>query len=309
MPPLIPRAVIVTRPTDYEALLARYATRAQVRFALKESGESLDVLNIRHRKVEEAIETVAHGIPPTWRTVRLTRSELDRFIFEPSDIVLVVGQDGLVANVAKYLEGQPVIGFNPDPQLYEGVLVANEPAQSGQLIQEVASSTASFEQRTMVQATLQDGQSLTALNEIFVGHRSHQSARYRIRLDQREERQSSSGVIISTGTGNTGWARSINSERKAPLTLPKPTETDLVLFVREAFPGRGFQATLTGAVLRKRDVALITSEMDDSGVIFGDGIEDDGVYFGWGSRVVIGIASHTLKLVVGTSSSHFKDAA
>ena len=37
---------------------------------------------------------------------------LARFLFEPGDVVIVVGQDGLVANVAKYLDGQPVIGIN-----------------------------------------------------------------------------------------------------------------------------------------------------------------------------------------------------
>lgn len=41
------------------------------------------------------------------------RGDLDRFLFEPDDIVLALGQDGLVANVAKYLDGQPVIGSNP----------------------------------------------------------------------------------------------------------------------------------------------------------------------------------------------------
>jgi NAD kinase len=297
MPALIPRAVIVTRPTDYEVLLARYGTRAQVRFALKESGQTLEVLDERHRRVAEAIENVSHGVPAAWRTVRLSRTELDRFVFEPSDIVLVVGQDGLVANVAKYLQNQPVIGFNPDPQLYEGVLVPNEPTQSARLIQAVVSSTAPLEQRTMVQASLDDGQTLVALNEIFIGHRSHQSARYCIRVRQHEERQSSSGVIISTGTGSTGWGRSINAQRKSPLTLPKPTDPSLALFVREAFPGRGFFATLIAAILHNEETAVITSEMDEAGVIFGDGIEEDRLVFPWGATVSVRVASRRLNLV------------
>lgn len=33
------------------------------------------------------------------------------------DIVVVIGQDGLVANTLKYLDGQPVIAINPDPAL------------------------------------------------------------------------------------------------------------------------------------------------------------------------------------------------
>ena len=43
--------------------------------------------------------------------------------FGPEDVIIAVGQDGLVANVAKYLDGQPVVGVNPDPQRNPGVLV------------------------------------------------------------------------------------------------------------------------------------------------------------------------------------------
>ena len=37
--------------------------------------------------------------------------------------MVAVGQDGLVANVAKYLDGQPVIGVDPEPGRNPGVLV------------------------------------------------------------------------------------------------------------------------------------------------------------------------------------------
>jgi hypothetical protein len=289
--------------------LARYGTRAQARFALKDRGQSLDFVDQNHRKIEDAIASVVRGVPSAWRRVRLTRSQLDRFVFEPSDIVLAVGQDGLVANVAKYLTGQPVIGFNPDRGLYEGVLVRNDPADTTKIIEALMSGAISIEERTMVQVTLDDRQMLLALNEIFIGHRSHQSARYRIRVEQQEERQSSSGVIVSTGTGSTGWARSINSQRRSSLALPAAADAVLSLFVREAFPGTGFQATLTEAALHAKDTALITSEMDDSGVIFGDGIEDDSIAFTWGASATISVAAHRLRLVVSASTAILERAA
>lgn len=42
----------------------------------------------------------------------IKRAHFDRFVFAPEDVVIAVGQDGLVANVAKYLDGQPVLGIN-----------------------------------------------------------------------------------------------------------------------------------------------------------------------------------------------------
>ena len=62
---------------------------------------------------------------------------------------------------------------------------------------------------TMAQAELNDGQRLLAVNDLFIGARTHVSARYRLRYQGREEDQSSSGLIVSTGAGSTGWYRSL----------------------------------------------------------------------------------------------------
>ena len=151
----------------------------------------------------------------------------------------------------------------------------------------------------MATARLDDGQSLLALNEVFVGHRSHQSARYRIRLAGREERQSSSGLIVATGTGATGWARSINGERAHPLALPGPTDRALALFVREPFPSVSTGTSLDGGLVGRGGQLEVVSEMDDGGVVFGDGIEDDRLDFAWGMRLQIGVSEQRLRLVRG----------
>jgi hypothetical protein len=39
--------------------------------------------------------------------------------------------------------------------------------------------------------------------------------------------------------------------------------------------------------------------MNDGGVLFGDGIEDDRVEFGWGTRVRVAPAEERLRLVKG----------
>jgi hypothetical protein len=292
------RAVLVERPTELQLLLARHGTREQARFFLRTRGLDLAETEERHRRHEEARTAVLRAVPPEWRTATVRRDELDRFLFEADDLVLVLGPDGLVANVAKYLTGQPLAGLDPDPGYNPGVLVTHAPAATADLCADVEAGRARLGERTMVAATLDDGRTLTALNELFVGHRSHQSARYALTADGREEHQSSSGLIVTTGTGATGWAASINRARPEPLALPGPTDPALAWFVREAWPGPRTATTLTAGTLAADGTLEVVGENGDGGVLFGDGIEADHVPLDWGRRVTIGVAPQRLRLVL-----------
>ena len=293
----VPRVVVVTRASEYAALLARHGTEPQARFFLEQRGQTLDAVRRRHDRWMAALDAVSQAIPADWRRARVNRPDLSRFLFEPGDLIVATGQDGLVANLAKYLHGQLVLGINPDAEQFDGILVPHPPGRAKKLLAAMAAGRAEIENRTMVSARLDDGQSLVALNEIFVGHRSHQSARYRLRLGNREERQSSSGLIVATGTGATGWAKSINGERAHPLQLPNPTDWALALFVREPFPSISTGTSLGGGLIDRQGQLEIVSEMDDGGVVFGDGIEDDRLDFAWGMHVRIEVAEQRLRLV------------
>jgi NAD kinase len=292
-----PRVVVVTRATDYDALLARHGTREAARFFLETRGQSIDDAEARHRRFEASLNTVLQGIPVQWRRNRVDRGDLSRFVFEPGDAIVAVGQDGLVANAAKYLDGQLVIGVNPDPERFDGVLVLHRAERAAKLLRGVAEGRVEVEERTMVEALLDDGQRLLALNEVFVGHRTHQSARYRLRHAAREERHSSSGMLVATGTGATGWARSIQLTRHSDLALPAPAEPRLAFLVREAFPSVATGTSLVDGILGERDVLEVTSEMNEGGTVFGDGIESDRIDFGWGLRARLRVARERLRLV------------
>ncbi|MCA9544291.1 MAG: NAD(+)/NADH kinase [Myxococcales bacterium] len=291
-----PRAVIVRRPSPYEQLLARHGTAGQARFFLESRGRTLGTLEGEHQALEKALFTVLDAIPTGWRRARIERRDLASFTFEPSDVVVAVGQDGLVANVARFVQGQPVIGVNPLPDRFPGVLVPHPPKDAKLLLRDAARGAAPISPRTMVQVALDDGQHLRALNEVFLGHSSHQSARYRLTVGASSERQSSSGLIVSTGTGATGWAASILKARGRPLALPAPGDRRLAWFVREAWPGGGLGADLIEGVLDQGAVEVV-SEFETGGVIFGDGIEADHLAFGWGQTARISVAADPLNWV------------
>jgi hypothetical protein len=120
-----------------------------------------------------------------------------------------------------------------------------------------------------------------------------------LRVGDREERHSSSGLIVSTGTGATGWARSIHRERRVRWPLPSPTDPRLAFFVREAWPSVSTGVSITEGMLSEEDVFELRSEMNDGGVIFGDGIEDDRIELRFGALVRVARAEHELCLVVG----------
>jgi hypothetical protein len=298
----LPRVVVVARPTEYAALLARHGTREQARFFLESRARSLGQVEARDAAQRDALAKISAEIPVEWRRARVLRSDLDRFLFEPDDVVVTVGQSGLVANVAKYLSGQPVIGVDPDPARDGAVLAPHAPADAAALIHAAVAGSARVSERTMVEARLDDGQRVLALNEVFIGHASHQSARYLLRCPTGREQQSSSGIVVTTGTGATGWGRSISLERQTALRLPAPDDRRLAFFVREAWPSPTFGTSLTEGLIEADETLEVVSELDEDGVIFGDGIESDRVDFGWGVQASIRVAPEQLRLVEAAGS-------
>ncbi|MFD6700090.1 MULTISPECIES: hypothetical protein [unclassified Microbacterium] len=290
-----PRAVVVHRASEWTELLARHGTRGQVEFFLQQRGQSPADVAAHHDQLEAALATVAAGIPTEWRRADVERAGLPRFAFEPEDVLLVVGQDGLVANVAKYLDAQPVIGVDPSPGRNAGVLVPHPPAAAAALLRQVHDGRAGVCERAMVEVHSDDGQSLVALNEIMIGQPGHQSARYLLEVGGHAERQSSSGVIVGTGTGSSGWCRSIARIQAPQLALPGPTDAALAWFVREPWPSPTTGAELVAGRLEGDTLALRVES--DTLVAFGDGVESDRLNLGWGQRVTVGLSARTLRTV------------
>ncbi|WP_295693457.1 hypothetical protein [uncultured Maricaulis sp.] len=293
---LTPRAVLVTRQTDLDLLIGRHGTLGQVEFFLRSHDREMEPLMGQADAQKRALLTVQRSIPQDWRYIEIDRSDLSRFLFAEGDIVIAIGQDGLIANLAKYAHGKPVVGVNPAPDQIAGLLVAHRADQLRSLLPRVADGAAAVQHRTMVEASLSDGQRLLALNEIFVGHRSHQSARYTLTHAGSIERQSSSGVIIATGTGSTGWARSIIELSGARVSID-PSDTKLAFFPREPWPSPTTGNSLKYGLIKPGEALSLTSEMNESGVVFADGIEDDRLAFDRGLSVSIKRAHETLQLI------------
>ena len=238
-----------------------------------------------------AVARIRKAMPSDVKLAEIDRGMVAQFLFEPHDLVVVVGQDGLVANVGKYLDGQPIAGVNPDPATIDGALLAFDVEKFIASLREVLNDRRPVREATLAEAQTSDRQVLRGLNDIFVGVPTHQSARYRIRYGKAEEVQSSSGLIVSTGTGSTGWLKSLRGET----VMFDPAADELYFVVREAWPGRGFGATILEGRVTRDQPLNIESRME--GTIFADGIEADAVRFDAGLSVTIAPAERRVRLV------------
>src|SRR5258708_18891395 len=207
----IDRVVLVTKKTALEELVERYNAGAQARFYLETGapGSSFDEFAAAHDCYAAAVAAVQHSLPRGLKQHVIERGFLPNYVFGAGDLVVTVGPDGLVVNTAKYLRRQPILAVNPDPRRVDGILLPFSRDEAGEWAARAAAGQAPLRQVTMARASLNDGQALYAFNDLFVGPRSHVSARYRIEFDGQAEDQSSSGLIVSTGAGSTGWLQSI----------------------------------------------------------------------------------------------------
>jgi NAD kinase len=303
------KVVLVTRPTRLEELVLRYHTLAQAKFYVEHLGADFGQYTAEHETYVAARKSVMSVLEWHGRWQAIDRSYLTNFLFAPDDVVLALGQDGLVANTMKYLDGQPLVGLNPDPYRYDGILLPFEAKDLRAVLPDVLGDNRDTKAVTMAMAKLSDGQVLHAVNDLFIGPRTHTSARYEIALGKTHETQSSSGIIVSTGLGSTGWMRSVitGSNGIASALAPglhpakwapqKWDEPSLTFAVREPFPSRHSEANLVfGRVTAKKPLELV-SLMPENGVIFSDGIESDRLEFNSGTHASIVISDRVGRLV------------
>jgi NAD kinase len=330
------RLVLVTRPTRLQDLVSRFNTVSQARFYVEHLGVDFGDYLREDEAYQAALENVATTLSTLGRAHRLERRFLPNYVFGPNDIIVVLGQDGLVANTLKYLSGQPVLGVNPDPGRWDGQLLPFAPKDLSKVLRELFRGGRKTHRVNMARAVLNDGQQILGVNDLFVGLRSHASARYSIRCGAREERHSSSGIVISTGLGSTGWFKSLVNGATAVVRelahergLEDPTGTlvtrpakkkgrgkrvesaapfvesafawdapHVFFTVREPFPSRTTGASLVFGRASNDEPLIIESLMPEGGVIFSDGIESDFVAFNSGARATIGLADKIGRLVV-----------
>lgn len=336
----IEHAIIVRSKTRLEQLTERFNTTEQAKFYVKskqkayfskkkdsglsklgfapsinkkqnKSSSSNDFLVYEKENTAfyNSLDSVQNQLEGVLKSKIIYQDFLSNYIFTKKDLVIVIGQDGLVANTAKYVSGIPIIAINPDANSYDGVLLPFVPENFMLAVNSVLSGVFSHKNVTMAEVKLNDGQRLLAFNDFFIGVSSHSSARYQINFRNQKENHSSSGIIVSTGAGATGWMSSMFnmangmiktfSNNKTIDYKPVSQEDESLMFiVREPFVSKTSQANIVAGQIYFGEQLIIESFMPSNGIIFSDGVQSDFLEFNSGAIAEIGVAKEKAILVV-----------
>jgi NAD kinase len=305
---VLDKIVVVTKKTMLEELLLEHATISQTRFYLESRGKNFDKYLNSHQEYISTISDTIKNLPNEYKKQIIDKSLLSTYQFDEHDIIIVVGDPGLFVNTAKYSKLQPIISITGEPKQYDNIFTTCVPTQIRKKIQNLVKGDIKIEELTMAQAVLDDGQTLLALNDLFIGKKTHVSARYTLSQDKITEAQSSSGIVVSTGTGSTAWMNSLfvgaygilgraNSIEKANLEIFERNSNYLRYFVREPFPTKTTSCEMITGYVNFEHPLNIISNMVEDGVIFSDGIEKDYISFNAGASVKIMPAKNKVQLV------------
>ena len=302
-------AIIVKSKTRLESLIERFNTKAQAKFYIERLGGNFDEYEIEDEIFKNSLNSLQTQLSKVIKNKTIDRQYVSSYIFSKKNIIIVIGQDGLVANTAKYSDNLPIIAVNPDIERYDGILLPFNTMNFIEGVENVLTNKFNSKIMSFAEAKLNDGQRLLAFNDLFIGASSHISARYKISFKNKTEQHSSSGIIISTSAGSTGWLSSIFNmaygvtnmfEKKLTLKQPKLKEKDLLFAVREPFKSIRTQTEMTAGIIRNNTLT-IESFMPNNGIIFSDGIEKDFLNFNSGSIATIGIAKETAIIVMNNA--------
>lgn len=302
------KLLIVTQPTRLEELKQKFNTEAQAKFYVECLGADFEDYRREDDAYRRSLDRVYACAEACARVQVVPRGFLPNLVLGDRDTVIALGRDGLVANTMKYLRGQSLLGVNPDPARWDGRLLPFRAGELERVLPQVLQGRRNSRTVTMARAETRDGQVLYAANDFFLGIRDHRSARYELEYRNKREYQSSSGVIVSTGLGMTGWYASVMAQargmaRTFGVELPREPALDwsdrkLRFCVREPYPSRTTGTDLVWGELGDGEELILRSDMARDGLLFSDGVQDDALAFPSGMEVRISVASRQGRLVI-----------
>lgn len=219
----------------------------------------------------------------SWKNT-LTKSELDDI-----EIIIAIGGDGTVLSASHFVKDKPLLAVNSSPGKSVGALTTislNElPKKLEQLKEKIETENLERMEIVINDKSLEP----LALNDIFIGNeRPYHPSKYEISFNNKKEKQLSSGLIFSTGTGSSAWFKSAGGK---PFS---PQSRFIKMIVREPYRSKLSNPSMLNCEIKEGEEIEISPIV--SSILVVDSIREFKLKAG--DRVKIRISKHPLKRII-----------
>src|SRR5690606_14778223 len=149
-------AIIIKNKTRLESLIERFNTKAQAKFYIERLGGNFEDYEVEDDTFKYSLNSLQTQLSKIIKHKTIEKAYMPSFIFSENHLIIVIGQDGLVANTAKYSKGIPIVAVNPDKQRYDGVLLPFDTSNFIEGVENVISNTYQSKTMRFAEASLND---------------------------------------------------------------------------------------------------------------------------------------------------------
>jgi NAD kinase len=227
----------------------------------KNTGSDWETILASHNRQREALSELEKALPG----IKIqTGFQLRPEAMKDLQAVIALGGDDHYQYVSHFLENQLLIPINSDTQKSDGALSDFTVSTFIDELPRIKNGEFDIESWTRLQVDL-NGQRIPelAISQIFIGAVDNEDmSRYSLNYRGQNELQKSSGLIIATGTGSTGWYDAAVRYLKEDGEKFDRTEKKAVFVSREPFNGRFSNLNLKSGEFFPDEKLIITSLMN-----------------------------------------------
>ncbi len=205
---IVKQALIVIKKTKFELDEITYPDRDFYHKITKIQNNSYDRIFRSHERQLESRKILQKDVFPQGKFI--FRDELDHINPNKYDLLVSLGGDNHFTYVAHHAGDTKILGCNSDSHTSRGALLSFTPETLQSAVQNNWENT-EIEEWSMIYAKLvyPDNsvlETVSCVNEISIRNTSPDlTSRYVIQYDGFTEEQKSSGLLLYTGAGSTGW--------------------------------------------------------------------------------------------------------
>ncbi len=213
-------------------------------------------------------------------------------------LVIILGGDGYFSYVSHYIDDQLVIGVKADPKKSSAVLYELDVDDFINFYPMLLQGNFTIANWTRLRAVINAKPiKELSLSDIFVGARlSVDMSRYVIYYKGVQEEQKTSGILVSTGTGSTGWWKKLNLTQQRRMGTFARTSRTARFVVRDEPSSRLSGYKIVSGKIKPDEVLKIRSLVDD-GVVSPDSYSSLMYPFPAGDTVEISISDNPLRVI------------